>query len=68
MSDSAPKQWHMGVCAQSCPTIFIGAVAYGGVCVCMLVRAKSYLTLYQSSGIWVCVCMCACSVMFDSLH
>jgi len=29
-----------------------------GVCVCMRVYAKSYLTLYQSSGIWVCVSVC----------
>ena len=77
----ALEQWHMKVCmcvcAQSCPTLGTGAVAYDvcvcvlnlvqlfalkqwhiGVCVCMHTHAKSYLTLYWSSGIWLCVCAC----------
>jgi len=35
----ALKQWHIGVCvcACSCPTLCIGAVAYG--CVCMYAHA-----------------------------
>ena len=36
-----------------------------GGCVCMHVHAKSYLTLYQSSGIWmfafVCLYVCVLS-------
>jgi len=29
-----------------------------GGCVCMHMHAKSYLTLYQSSGMWICTFVC----------
>ena len=67
----APEQWHTGVCVcvcgQSCPTLCIGAVAYG--CVCVYAHAcMSYLTVLEQWHLVVCVCMYACSVMSDFLH
>ena len=59
----APEHWHIGVCGMrgsgglNHAPLFALEQWHMGVCVCMRMHAKSYLTLYQSSGIWVCVCM-----------
>ena len=68
------------VCAQSCPTLCTGAVAYGYVCaqscptvcfgavaygcVCVCVCMRVHA---RHMGVCVCVYACACSVISDSV-
>ena len=66
VSDSVPEQWHMlcvCVCvhAQSCLTLCAGAVAYGGVCVCVLGRVQLFAVEQWHMGVCVSMCVCVCT-------